>query len=431
MRRGFVELDGLFIHWRAIGQGPALVLLHESPRSSASLIPLMKRLSNDFCCIAFDTPGYGASDPLPEGVKSLTEFACVIRQTIASLGIETFCLYGTHTGAAIALQLAELMPERVTSLLLDGLAIFSEQEQQDFFQHYLIPHEPKWDGSHLMTIWSRIRDQAVFFPFYSRSAACRLVRPNNDLDFMLRTCVGFLEAGNNYDVGYRAAIAYDPREPLHRIELPCRLHVKEFDLLAPHLQRIKSVSSSVKVSVQALPVDRWLQATREWFSDFPSRVMSAETLPQHKVRRFIDTIGGAVFVATGAGNGLRVRSAYPAPRPEGLYSPCFQSAAAGWFADAPECGVNASVKYDPAQIARTLGTELWDEQIIPTVQSLPAPDYHGAFLTGAWFAARDALLQGQEAAAKAGASSEVSIKSLTCSHMAMLYSHLNTTPDIV
>ena len=106
MRRGFVELDGLFIHWRAIGQGPALVLLHESPRSSASLIPLMKRLSNDFCCIAFDTPGYGASDPLPEGVKSLTEFACVIRQTIASLGIETFCLYGTHTGAAIALQLA-------------------------------------------------------------------------------------------------------------------------------------------------------------------------------------------------------------------------------------------------------------------------------------------------------------------------------------
>ena len=126
MRRGFVELDGLFIHWRAIGQGPALVLLHESPRSSASLIPLMKRLSNDFCCIAFDTPGYGASDPLPEGVKSLTEFACVIRQTIASLGIETFCLYGTHTGAAIALQLAELMPERVTSLLLDGLAIFSE-----------------------------------------------------------------------------------------------------------------------------------------------------------------------------------------------------------------------------------------------------------------------------------------------------------------
>ena len=431
MRRGFVELDGLFIHWRAIGQGPALVLLHESPRSSTSLIPLMKRLSNDFCCIAIDTPGYGASDPLPEGTKSLADFAGVIRKTIASLGVESFCLYGTHTGAAIALQLAELMPERVTSLLLDGLAIFSEQEQQRFFQHYLISQEPKWDGSHLMTIWSRIRDQAVFFPFYSRTSACRLTSPNNDLDFMLRTCIGFLEAGNNYDVGYRAAIAYDPRESLLRIDLPCRLHVKERDLLAPHLHRIKSVASSVKVIVEPLPEDRWLQATREWFSDSPSRVMSAGTLPQHPVRRFIDTLDGAVFVAAGVGNGLRIRTAYPAPRPEGLYAPCSQSAAAGWVADAPECGVNASVKYDPAHIARVLGTELWDASFIPNGHSLPAPDYHGAFLMGAWFATRDALLQQQETAADKGASGELSIKSLTCCHLALLYSHLHTTPGIV
>ncbi len=50
---------------------------------------------------------------------------------------------------------------------------------------------------------------------------------------------------------------------------------------------------------------------------------------------------------------------------------------------------------------------------------------------GAWFATRDALLQQQETAADKGASDELSIKSLTCSHLALLYSHLHTTPGNV
>lgn len=195
MRRGFVSHQGRFLHWRAVGEGPVVVLLHESPRSSASLVPLMSDLSQDYCCIAFDTPGYGASDPLADRFLPISEFSDTLLDAITSLGIDRFHLYGSHTGAAIATELALRAPHRVTSLLLDGMAIFSNEEQQSLLSRYLLPQAAEWDGSHLMRIWSRIRDQALFFPFYDRSHTSRLDPPKQDLRFMLRTCIGFLEAG--------------------------------------------------------------------------------------------------------------------------------------------------------------------------------------------------------------------------------------------
>lgn len=101
MRRGFVvNRDNRFIHWRAMGAGPVVVLLREFPRSPTSLIPLMTALSQDYCCIAFETPGYGASDPPADRFLPISDFSDSLLEAITALGIDTFHLYGSHTGAS-------------------------------------------------------------------------------------------------------------------------------------------------------------------------------------------------------------------------------------------------------------------------------------------------------------------------------------------
>lgn len=430
--RGFVEVNDLHVHWRAAGSGPVVVMLHESPRSSTSLLPLLKQLSQNFCCIAFDTPGYGASDPLPNGKDSLNDFAEVLREAIELLGVKTFGLYGTHTGAAIALQLAQLMPESVTALLLDGLALFSAEEQESFFQHYLICHQPQWDGSHLMRIWSRILDQTTFFPFYSRSPNTRLQKPNTDLDFMLRTCIGFLEAGNHYQVGYRAAIAFDPKPVLSSLDIPCRVHAKQHDLLASHLKRISPLPPRITLCNEPLSQEDWLKATKKWLSEFPASSDTAARLPQHHIRRFIDTATGPVFVVRGPGRGLRLRGLDSTARPAGLYGIEDYNADVGWLADAPSHGVNASVNYDPKQLAKALGAEIVNERETTAGPSFPPADALGGFLTSAWFAARKELIDGGNCASGPDEVSEESeLVALVNGHLALLYSHLNRVPGII
>ncbi|MGZ7144859.1 alpha/beta fold hydrolase, partial [Streptococcus pyogenes] len=63
------------VHYRRSGQGPALVLLHQSPQSSRELAALMQRWSVHFTLIAPDTPGYGQSDPLGPASLGIADFA--------------------------------------------------------------------------------------------------------------------------------------------------------------------------------------------------------------------------------------------------------------------------------------------------------------------------------------------------------------------
>ena len=50
---------GRKVHYRRCGEGPALLMVHQSPRSSAEYSALMQAWGQHFTCIAPDTPGFG------------------------------------------------------------------------------------------------------------------------------------------------------------------------------------------------------------------------------------------------------------------------------------------------------------------------------------------------------------------------------------
>ena len=68
--RGFLTLPGRQVHYRRAGSGPPVVLLHQSPKTSEELVPLIAVLAEHFTVFAPDTPGYGLSDPIAAPDKS-------------------------------------------------------------------------------------------------------------------------------------------------------------------------------------------------------------------------------------------------------------------------------------------------------------------------------------------------------------------------
>jgi pimeloyl-ACP methyl ester carboxylesterase len=112
--RGYTGASGAQLHYRMLGEGPPVFLMHSSPLSSAFMLAQLQVLADaGYRAIALDTPGYGQSDPLPTPPQSLTDYARAFLAGIDAMGgIDTtrFALYGTATGAQLALALVRHAP---------------------------------------------------------------------------------------------------------------------------------------------------------------------------------------------------------------------------------------------------------------------------------------------------------------------------------
>ena len=156
------------MHVRRAGKGPLVYLCHGSPGSAKALDPLIMRLADHAEVIAPDTPGNGDSGPLDEPAPDIAALlACV-----TALGVTPALLFGTHTGAAIALELAAMLPAtRRCALVLDGLGIFDAATREDLLRHYAFSFEADLEGAWLARLFQFCRDQHVFFPWYARDVA--------------------------------------------------------------------------------------------------------------------------------------------------------------------------------------------------------------------------------------------------------------------
>ena len=101
------------IHYRRAGSGPPIVLLHASPGSSWGLESLMLKLADTHTVVALDSPGYGESAELAVDQPMIGDYADAMPATLDALGLDQVDLFGSHTGAAIAMETAVRYPERV------------------------------------------------------------------------------------------------------------------------------------------------------------------------------------------------------------------------------------------------------------------------------------------------------------------------------
>ena len=235
--RHFVDVAGREVHYLCAGSGPVAVLLPAFPWSAGSLAPLAEALVDDFTVLVMDPPGYGNSDGL-EGSPTLGGYADAVAGTLDALDIDRCHLYGLHTGAQLALEVALRHPARVSNLVLDGLPLLEDAQRKDLAENFCPRSTPSWDGAHIVATWWWCREQSVFRPWYRPPAATRLDADEPAPEVLHRRAADVLRAGPDYGAGLQAAFARSAARSLSQAAVPLTLVTGAADPFAPHDARI-------------------------------------------------------------------------------------------------------------------------------------------------------------------------------------------------
>jgi pimeloyl-ACP methyl ester carboxylesterase len=235
--RAFVRLPEGLVHLRRIDGVPGtrpLVMLHASPGSSRGIAPLVEALGarpEAPTLIAPDMPGNGDSDAFVPDAADIGWYAQALVRLLDRMGIGEFDLYGTHTGARIAVEAAASCPDRVGRLILDGLTDYPPAMRDLLLRDYAPEMAPDDHGGHLIRAFHYIRDQSLHFPHFLRDPAHRLmtraVPPAAELH---AATVELLKGLTSYHKAYRAAFRYDAAARLADVRGPAMLLLADGEL---------------------------------------------------------------------------------------------------------------------------------------------------------------------------------------------------------
>lgn len=125
----FVEINGIMVHYKMMGQGePYIILLHGFGASVFSWYAVMGPLSQLGTVIAYDRPAFGLTErPMtwsglnpysPEGNEAL------LTGLLDHFGIQKAILIGNSAGGTLSMQFALSHPERVQALILVDPAVY-------------------------------------------------------------------------------------------------------------------------------------------------------------------------------------------------------------------------------------------------------------------------------------------------------------------
>ncbi len=251
LSRHYVTVGDRQVHYYRTGSGPALLLLHGSPESGASLSGVMDLMADRFTCIAPDTPGNGLSDGLTPDEYSgewatLADYGDALVKLLDALEIERAAFYGFHTGAAITLAAANRHPDRFTGIVANGYPSWTEAESRDMVANYLPVWQPQWDGSHMAWLWSRLWEQVVFFPWYTKSPDDRMALTMSSVEKRHDGSMEMLRAGDAHRMPYRAALGSVGTPSLKGLKVPTLITAFEGDPLHDHYTRFPAFPDHIR-----------------------------------------------------------------------------------------------------------------------------------------------------------------------------------------
>jgi pimeloyl-ACP methyl ester carboxylesterase len=241
VRRRFVTIEEGDVHVRvaeskASGTLP-LLMIHASPASSLPLVGLMRELSSGRNVYAPDTLGNGDSAPPAPAVPEIAYYADATARVIDALGLERVDVYGSHTGAHTAVELALARPDRVNRIVLDGIGMFDRDTKEALLAKYAPEVEADMIGGQLAWAWHFVRDQTLFFPYFRRDADHRRPIDMAPPGVLHAITVDVLRALSTYHLAYRAAFRHPDTERLPLLRHRTLVMADDSDPLAAGLDR--------------------------------------------------------------------------------------------------------------------------------------------------------------------------------------------------
>lgn len=221
VKRAYADTPYGQIHYRHAGGGPPLLLLHQTANCSGSYEPVMPPLASSHRVLAADTPGFGMSDAPVRAGYTVADYANCFVAFMRSLDIERASIFGHHTGASFACEIAASHPEMVDRLILNGTPYW-ENAVEEFLNH-VQRLEINEDGSHLAEVWELIAGRLP--PSADRPLSEEMLAALND------EAIWKLMSGERFIEAYTAISHYDIMSRIPLIEAPTLVMSGEDDTL--------------------------------------------------------------------------------------------------------------------------------------------------------------------------------------------------------
>jgi pimeloyl-ACP methyl ester carboxylesterase len=114
----FIEVDGLKVHVRILGEGEPVFLLHGSFASLHTWDAWQQAMSPYYQTISLDFPGHGLTGPDSLKRYSTKDYSELVRALAQKLNLSQYHVAGNSMGGGVALQHASDYPGNVISLNL-------------------------------------------------------------------------------------------------------------------------------------------------------------------------------------------------------------------------------------------------------------------------------------------------------------------------
>jgi len=236
----YVDTDDGQILVRSVGDvraGPPVVILHQTPGSSALYDRLVCALGVRHPVLALDLPGHGESDQTDPARQTVEAWVLATQRVLDVLGVGTVWLYGHNGGASVAVEMALRAPERVRGLMLDAPICLTDTEQADIGPRWLDgvdPVLPTWNGEHLLRAWHMRRDMALWWPWYERRVD-NIRRVESEIDPQVLTVElrEVMKHPSSFAPAWQAVMGYPMRRRLALTTQPCLLMSAPEDPFAP------------------------------------------------------------------------------------------------------------------------------------------------------------------------------------------------------
>ncbi|SCK60639.1 Pimeloyl-ACP methyl ester carboxylesterase [Variovorax sp. HW608] len=234
IRRAFADLSPGQIHYAECGdrEAPAVLLLHQSPRSWMEYREVLPLIGAQRRAIAMDTVGFGdsAAGDAPASIEQWARVACELLDTLQIAQVD---VVGHHTGGVIAVELAAAFPQRVR-----GLVLSSTPYTNAAFRKARTGSPPidevaaSKDGSHLAALWQR---RQGFYP---------PGRPEM-LEAFVRDA---LKASGSPEDGHRAVAAYRMEDRIRLVRQPTLLiRATDDPFASPHAAELHEHLANARI----------------------------------------------------------------------------------------------------------------------------------------------------------------------------------------
>lgn len=207
LKRAYADVPFGQLHYRELGAGEPIVLLHKTPSSSVQFercAPFIAR--EGYRVLALDTPGFGLSDAHPSQ-PTMQQFGLAVHQFLDAIGVGRTNILGHHTGGSIALEAVDQRPERFTRVLFGGiLAVETDEEREalkPYLNHYAWTPDSKGD----------------FLEIYPKRPLADWLTEDDPEQYLIEAAA-YLEAGPLYWWAYEGVRHHHPYDIFPKLTMP-------------------------------------------------------------------------------------------------------------------------------------------------------------------------------------------------------------------